>query len=74
MVRRRCREAGIEPVNVHRFRHTWAHQMKARGATDDTLRTIGGWKSPAMLQRYAASTAAERAKEVHMRLAPGEDF
>jgi integrase len=42
MVGKRCREAGIEPINVHRFRHTWAHQMKARRATDETLRTICG--------------------------------
>jgi hypothetical protein len=28
MVRRRCGEAGIDPINVHRFRHTGAHQMK----------------------------------------------
>lgn len=74
MVRRRCREAAIDPINVHRFRHTWAHQMKMRGASDETLRTIGGWKSPTMLARYAASTATERAREVHLRLAPGEDF
>jgi integrase len=74
MVRRRCREAGIPEIHPHQFRHTWAHQMKSRGASDETLRTIGGWKSPTMLTRYAASTAAERAREVHFRLAPGEDF
>lgn len=74
MVRRRAREAGMPTINVHRFRHTWAHQMKARGASDETLKTIGGWKSSTMLTRYALSTATERAKEVHFRLAPGEDF
>lgn len=74
MVRRRCREAKIEQVHPHQFRHTFAHKMKAAGARDEELMTLGGWKSPTMLTRYAKSTAVERAAEVHFRLAPGEDL
>lgn len=74
MVKRRCREAGIEAIHPHQFRHTWASTMKSKGASDETLQVLGGWRSPTMLSRYAAYTAAERAREVHMRLAPGEDF
>jgi integrase len=74
MVKRRCRDAGIPPINVHRFRHSWAHELKSKGISDDELRTLGGWRSPQMLARYAASTAGERAKATHRRLSPGEDL
>jgi site-specific recombinase XerD len=74
MVKRRCRDAGIPPINVHRFRHSWAHELKSKGISDDELRTLGGWRSPQMLTRYAASTASERAKATHRRLSPGEDL
>jgi site-specific recombinase XerD len=74
LVRRRCRQAGIPPINVHRFRHTWAHEMKSKGARDEEVMTIGGWRSATMLVRYGKSAATERAAEVHFRLAPGEDL
>ncbi|ULA70025.1 MAG: hypothetical protein LZF62_480223 [Nitrospira sp.] len=38
---------------VYDLRHTFASRLAMRGANDRTLMALGGWKSPAMLSRYA---------------------
>lgn len=68
MLERRCNEIGIEPINPHRFRHTFAHEAKRRGMSDGDLMDVAGWSTPQMLQRYGKSAASERARESHRKL------
>ncbi len=35
---------------------------------------IAGWKTRAMIEQYAGELAAERAREAHARLSPGDRF
>lgn len=71
MLERRCADAGIDPINPHRFRHTFAHEAKKRGMADEALMHVAGWRSPQMLRRYGASAAAERSREMHRKLFGG---
>lgn len=74
IVRKRARAAGIdERVNLHRFRHTYAHEQMAAGVEGENLMQLTGWRSRSMLSRYGSSAAAERALEdAHRRTAPGD--
>jgi len=73
MLQRRGKEAGIGPVHAHAFRHSFAHRWLSEGAGREIdLQEIAGWKSPAMLRRYAASTRSERAMAAHKRMALGD--
>jgi site-specific recombinase XerD len=72
-IRRRAQAAGIdEQVNLHRFRHSFAHAWLMAGGQGEDLMMLAGWKSRTMLSRYGASAAAERAREAHKRLSPGD--
>jgi site-specific recombinase XerD len=68
----RGRQAGIEGLHPHVFRHVFAHRWRNQGGDDDSLMRLVGWRSRTMLHRYGASMADERAREAHKRLAPGD--
>lgn len=57
----RARMAGVQGFHPHRMRHTAAHRWLAAGGSERGLMTVAGWSSPAMLGRYGAARATERA-------------
>ncbi len=72
MLRRRGAQAGVEGLHAHRFRHTAAHLWLANGNQEQDLMRLLGWRSRAMLSRYGASAADERAREAYRRAALGD--
>jgi site-specific recombinase XerD len=75
LVKRRCQQAGIRPISLHRFRHTAAHHWLSAGGGEGDLELIMGWSSKGgMVRHYAKSAAAERAQDAHRRLGLADRF
>lgn len=72
MLERRCAEAGIPKIHFHQLRHTFSHQWLKDGGSGEDLMRLAGWSSRAMLSRYGAALADERARESYRQRLPGE--
>ena len=50
---RAVKRAGVYPLRFHDLRHTFASWHVQQGTPLSVLQELGGWQSPAMVQRYA---------------------
>jgi site-specific recombinase XerD len=72
MLQARGLQAGIPNLHAHDFRHSATHHELAGGMNEADVMSKRGWDSPAMLRRYASTTANERAIAASRRLALGD--
>jgi site-specific recombinase XerD len=68
VIRERARAAGLGDVHPHQLRHSTAHDNLAEGMSEGNVMMLMGWRSPAMLRRYGAAQAANRAEAAFRQL------
>lgn len=71
-LKKRAREAGLDHIHAHQFRHGFAHRWLLEGGQERDLKRLAGWRSDAMLERYGNSAADERAREAFKRMRLGD--
>jgi site-specific recombinase XerD len=67
MLMRRADQAGYTGVTPHQFRHTFSDDWLKSGGSEGDLMRLNGWKSRAMVDRYADDVANQRALEAKRR-------
>lgn len=71
-IRDRGTRVGIPDLHAHDFRHAATHHELAAGMGESDVMNKRGWDSPAMLRRYASTTATERAIAASRKLGLGD--
>lgn len=75
LVGRRGKQAGMDGVFPHLFRHSFVHHWLATGGQEGDVARILGWSrksSAQLLERYGASAATERAHAAHQTYGLGD--
>lgn len=61
---RAVKAAGLPSYCIHSLRHLWASEQVKAGVPDRILMALGGWASPAMLERYVHHDPEDLARYV----------
>ena len=73
MMQKRAEDAGLDHINPHQLRHTAAHYAKSEDDYKDAdIMAQFGWRSARSMDKYARSTAEERAHDAHKRHSLGD--
>ncbi len=73
-VERRFRAVGVPFSGLHAFRRSFAIAYLSLGASTDSLQTLAGWKSTAMLRKYTRATQQQRALQAHRQFSPADNL
>jgi integrase len=68
IIRLRAHTAGLGHLRPHQLRHAWANRMLSHEIAEGDLMVLGGWSSRAMLSRYGAYAATDRALRAARRV------
>jgi len=60
------KRAGIEDFRWHDLRQTWASWLAQKGVPLSNIQEMGGWETPAMVQRYAHLSPAHLAHRARL--------
>lgn len=74
LLARRSRQAGMDRVHPHQFRHTFSHEFRDAGGSEGDLMHLAGWTSTTMAHRYGRSAAEARAQRAHQRIRLGDQL
>ncbi|MDP9418984.1 MAG: tyrosine-type recombinase/integrase [Actinomycetota bacterium] len=75
ILNKRARQAGIERhLHPHLLRHTFADRYLAQGGQEGDLQRLGGWSDAAVMRRYGASRATDRALAAYDQVSPLGDL
>jgi site-specific recombinase XerD len=71
-IMRRAELAGLRRFHLHKLRHTMMSRWSEAGGSEGGAMAIMGWRNRAMLDRYAAATAGDRAAQEARKLNLGD--
>ena len=66
----RASQAGLGHHNPHQFRHAFAASLTRQQAPQEVITRIGGWETDAMVNRYGAKDADDRARAAYPQYSP----
>ena len=72
-LKKACRKAGLEGVNWHTFRHTFATRLNKGGADIVTVKELLGHSDVKVTMRYAHTNRAAKASAVRSLASNGSD-
>lgn len=67
LVSRIGKEAGVDGLHPHMFRHTWTHVLLESEMKEHDICQLAGWSTTKQLGRYGASRAQDRAIAAGLR-------